>query len=258
MKLYWLNKSFINSTNKEISSFWLVSPKKIGTGSKGYVYHPSLDTDDDTIITKITNKKVAEIEINISKLIRNIDPTEKYFIYLKSAKKITKETIKQYPLIFKESQFKGKLNDLYMLNYHYGGISLAEFLYTEQPSLETMLLLSINILKGLILLSQNGICHHDINLSNILYDPSNSGHELRLIDFDKSKNNSCIFDIKDFIGIIRFQFLTRLNSNNIELKRDFMEWTMKQILLPPHIENINNWIIYNEYVEILKKYSIIN
>lgn len=111
-----------------------------------------------------------------------------------------------YPIDFEDqSEYKkskilnnngiNKDTELYQVVYDYAGIDLMndDIMGDESDTLtfDKLLRLSINALKGLQTLEQNGLIHNDIKMENLMYDEEHS--KINLIDFGVSQKTSNIY-----------------------------------------------------------------
>lgn len=167
----------------------------IGSGSYGYVFHPPINyhvRDNHKFVGKIVDYdnednicKYVECEIRHYEILRRIDPNFTFLIYpiltshllIKDVKSSTKHSLK----FLKSKANNSKIVQMIM---PYGGVSLNTFIQSCERhgmSFRRALCIVYDLLLGASLLQKNNICHQDIKLNNITYDPI-SGNA-RIIDF---------------------------------------------------------------------------
>ena len=160
----------------------------IGKGGYGCVFTPPLPCrrskskkliKKTKVVGKVMKKDDSEIELNIGTLVKAIPGYERYYIVLeedncdtKNFQKLRKEYFSNCPTIQSV-----KNNDLQQLLSKYGGRSLHSISIT--PSFDFMDSFR-HVLEGISKLNNQGICHLDIKLDNLLIDMNGT---VRIIDF---------------------------------------------------------------------------
>ena len=150
--------------------------------------------------SKKDNKKIGKVfddviimseELEQSKIISKIDPTQKYFIYgsesctidYKTLEKIEKDVHKC------ELPIKELGNNVPILKMPYGGVEIINYLLKNKCSYKEFLKIIINILNGIKLLNKNNLIHHDIKPNNILINK-----KAKLIDFGMTINCNNVYN----------------------------------------------------------------
>ena len=167
----------------------------IGSGSYGYVFHPPINyhvRDNHKYVGKVVDYdsednicKYVESEIRHYEVLRRIDPNFSFLIYpiltsqllIKDIKTSTKHSLKFL-------KTKPKNSKIVQMIMPYGGVSLNSYLHScgkSGLSFRRALSIVYDLLLGVALLQQNNICHQDIKLNNITYDPITGN--ARIIDF---------------------------------------------------------------------------
>jgi serine/threonine protein kinase len=167
--------------------------RKIGEGSYGCVIKPAVECEKPQ---KIAEKKPTN---RVSKIfVRDTDFDKEYQKVLIAAKVDPNGESMAYPheyCIKTEKQFKdaaavAKKNCkllqrqhaeyFYIMNMPYGGKRIDDYVKTHIPNMRDFLRILHPIVKGLKKLEDNGYCHQDIKLGNLLVTPSGDG---MIIDF---------------------------------------------------------------------------
>jgi serine/threonine protein kinase len=168
----------------------------IGEGGEGIVFCPNIINNRENRVSKVVRgRSRTKFEISSIDMIRPFE---------EKLNEIDREGIYHVPMInvkaFEEknkNKLNGPLKERFdathiIITYDYGGISLTDFLKRNESEFKiditkefykNLLLGFVNIFEGLIIFNQNGIFHHDLSPSNILFrkeDPKN----MRLIDFE--------------------------------------------------------------------------
>lgn len=175
----------------------------IGEGSYGCVLDPSIHckekpTDDfsyDDKVSKIMRGTDANNEMNEFKLMRQIDPSNKYHIkspHICSPKidQTVANELKQCKFI--DTKHVVANQDKYkLLVLQNGGMNLKQFANSElkkhlasgnvRHKLDLFWLEFYNLLKGIAHMYSNGLVHNDIKPQNVLYNPKSG--EMKFIDF---------------------------------------------------------------------------
>jgi serine/threonine protein kinase len=165
----------------------------IGEGGEGIVYCPNIINNHENRVSKVVrNSKInliPKIEFigPLEEKLNEIDPEGRYhvpMISIKSSEEINKNKL--------NGPLKKKFNETHLIiTYNYGGISLTDFLKKNESKFKiditkefykNLLLGFVNIFEGLIIFNQNGLFHHDLAPSNILFDKEDPKN-MRLIDF---------------------------------------------------------------------------
>jgi serine/threonine protein kinase len=183
----------------------------VDEGGYGCVFRPALPCKGQTrkrnAISKILTEENVEDEMRLLKVIKKLDPNQKYFIsYVTSceparAKKSDELSecghIREELSEMGEDVEKGDLvtevpDTMSMIVFPDGGVNLYTVAknpgkYLKGVSLGKFMESLAPLFKGLVLLDEKGISHFDIKMENILFD----GRKCRYIDFgfvDKTKN----------------------------------------------------------------------
>jgi serine/threonine protein kinase len=154
----------------------------IGKGTYGCVYKPSLPCTDpnfpsrDNYITKVGSKEELAIEMEKAEFVSRVDPEEKYFISkTESCSWPAGRTRETRALI--ASTCKHVYNEyepnLWAVNYVYGGQTLMNYCENAVKSnttlsFRTLMTGFIHLIRGLSLIHEDGIYHHDIKPLNIV------------------------------------------------------------------------------------------
>jgi|LakMenE18May11ns_1017448.scaffolds.fasta_scaffold9766455_2 serine/threonine protein kinase len=221
----------------------------IDRGSYGCVIKPNIKCDgtfgNNNITKFFFDKKEYISEKKNHEKIEKIDKRNSFIV-----KKITNCKILLTPKI------KSKILNLdlceltsdyvYQITYEYGGIDLFNLL-SEKYSILLKINLFVflqnfaNIFDGLSKINKNGLCHFDIKINNILYDP-----------------------IKNKFKIIDFGFLNNINKYNLFLYNRYLYFPNDTNILMSIINNNNFYkdlkyykLNTNKLVLILKKYIVI-
>ena len=168
----------------------------LGKGSYGCVIKPGIKKDnkideDTETITKLFYDKDAYLkEIEEDKIIKSFDSENKFTVKLKVYSKLNN----QLPIINKsvlhnkcKELFEKKDQDVYQIEYEYGGVDL-EALF-QQKNKEILKKINLhnffksfaNILYGINEMKKNGYSHFDIKIDNIVFNPKT--YKFCLIDF---------------------------------------------------------------------------
>lgn len=181
-----------------------MGPKKVGQGTYGCVYKPSLSCVDgsfdssDQYVSKLMNYSRAEDEENVMTRVDEIDPNDVF----------------HYPIVkFCQSGFKPKVctscdeddeecfatccNVKYtntLLIYEDGGHDLTRYIQTNlsQPkninNLPSFYLGLWRLFFGLFVMHNNDYYHLDIKPDNIIVKETSDSYDIRYIDFGIAKN----------------------------------------------------------------------
>jgi serine/threonine protein kinase len=183
----------------------------VDEGGYGCVFRPALPCKGQTrkrnAISKILTDENVEDEMRLLKVIKKLDPDQKYFIsYVTTcdpapAKRSDELSvcghIREELSEMGEDVEKGDLvtevpDTMSMIVFPDGGVSLYGLIKKPRKYLKGVTLVGFlkslePLFKGLVLLSERGISHFDIKMENILFD----GNKCRYIDFgflDRSSN----------------------------------------------------------------------
>lgn len=226
MKKIFIGKEDIKE-HKTIESY--EESKLIGQGTYGCVYRKPLECKNKQTINKNYGNpdylmKLAKVsslkkELEISKMLRKIDPLQEYFLYLSpkgcSVKPSLVDLSVKCHVLNREphEQYKG-----YILKY--GGVTLRSFLDTHRDEISIDLIWNWfnKLIKALVLLRILGIIHQDIKLDNLVV---NSKREIFLIDFGLSYKFDEKVDgsIKQFYSILPM-FYSVLYGENAKMVKD--------------------------------------
>jgi serine/threonine protein kinase len=218
----------------------------IGVGSYGCVIRPNLNCDGsfgkpNTISKFFFYEKDYLIEKDIQKKIDKIDKKHIFTIKTISSCKIklTHE--------IKENIYDLKLcdlttDDLYEINYEYGGIDLRK-LSPEFLRLDKF----INIFYGLSILNKNNLAHCDIKLDNILYDKDKN--RFNIIDFGYLKPIDEVY-LYDNITFFKDSKTHPLYPNEFNIIISYIHYKN----LEEYNLNTNEFLLLiDDYIEIIKK-----
>jgi hypothetical protein len=165
----------------------------IGEGGEGIVFYPNIINNRENRVSKLVRSRIINGISNIGSIrsfeekLNEIDQKGEYHVPMISVTNLEEKNINKLNEPLKE---KYNTTDI-IITYDYGGISLTDFLKRNESEFKiditkefykNLLLGFVNIFEGLIIFNQNGLFHHDLALSNILFrkeDPKN----MRLIDF---------------------------------------------------------------------------
>ena len=228
-------------------------PKKVGEGTYGCVYNPSLQCNSKSKkynyknrVSKVMTKQDALNEMKEYKNINKIKGLDKYaittpvkcepvydIILEKSLKECNNNKIKDsynYDKFFNKNE-----PSISLLLLENGGINLHDYMknvFHKQNLSEQKIFLTslIDIFKGLIFFRENNIIHRDIKLLNIVYNV-NTGKS-KYIDFGLMINRS--------------EFINNCKNSNEKLA---ISWSY----LPP--ENSCTWKKAFDFLNKCEKYK---
>jgi len=177
----------------------------IGQGGYGCVYRPPLqcgdrdDIDYEGKVSKLMPKKAAIEELDEFKAIDRIDPDRTFHLGKPDMCKPKESDIplfKNCPPLSKKNMPLSTSPEAYrLLVMPDGGMDLVKFFgekeftsyFQRYPTTGVRNFIDAveDLLVGLLAMQENGICHHDIKMPNvvILIDPDTGKLKLRLIDF---------------------------------------------------------------------------
>ena len=164
-----------------------LDPQLLGKGGYGCAFSPPLPCrkskvkkliKKQRIVGKIMKEDDAEIELNISTVIKGIPGYERYFIVqeedvcdTKNFKKIKQSYSSICPPISKLDD-----TDMIQLVSKYGGKSLNQIALTNFDFIKSLK----HVLEGVSKLNKQGVCHLDLKGDNMLVDIYGT---IRIIDF---------------------------------------------------------------------------
>jgi serine/threonine protein kinase len=179
-------------------------PRKIGEGTYGCVYEPSLECNETNIdynnkISKVLKDENAIEELNEYKKITSFDNNDN-FILGKPTKcsvkndNINKEAIRKCSK--SDILLEDNMENTSLLIMENGGLDLQKFADRIEKyygstnenikKMELFWVEAYRIILALEMLLKNGIIHHDIKPQNILY--SEKQNRINIIDFGLAKN----------------------------------------------------------------------
>lgn len=161
--------------------------KLLGKGGYGCSFYPALTcTDPAKNATKMVGKIFlypdgAKEELAQTHLVRQIDPTQKFFLYPKDSCTVAFQTYVKEGA--SSCKVKGASKEMLQLLMPHGGRTLEQFLKKTPlqsiPRIEMLRILQ-RIFYGIRILGENGIAHQDIKCPNIVL---NNRDGLKLIDW---------------------------------------------------------------------------
>lgn len=165
--------------------------KPVGEGSYGSVYRPPLKCinkkindryQNNNYVMKVSTEETIDNEIQMSNVLRKIDPYSKYFIYILHNKVMLDVNVSEINSHFVKNNPDKKFFGYYM---KYGGMDLNDYysLYKHKITIKLVWKWLNTLLEAIDLLQTNKILHLDIKTNNIVID---SNDDIRLIDFGLS------------------------------------------------------------------------
>lgn len=164
----------------------------IGSGSYGCAIKPGFSCSStnevvDKSISKLFSEEMAyKEEVEISKKIALLDKDNKFTLKMISNCQITPTYINANVTDINNCKIIENKAKIYQIVYEYGGMDLLKLfiqshIISAHPNLNIYDFFKkiTEILKGLEILSKNGLAHRDIKMDNILYN----GEKIILIDF---------------------------------------------------------------------------
>lgn len=172
----------------------MFKPQKIGQGTFGCVFKPSIKCKDETInyddkISKLMIDGDADDEMEKYIEINKIDKQNKYHLPPRTCVPDDSEEIKNYVLECKDGKnIVEKYNDYKLIVMKYGGPDLTHFFKEPMENtpknkdrINNFWINAVDLFKAVILFLENGLVHHDLKPDNIVYDESIDS--LKIIDF---------------------------------------------------------------------------
>jgi serine/threonine protein kinase len=178
--------------------------KLIGQGGYGCVFKPSIPCDitkdsDPKLVSKLLTDENAHLEMIELDRINEIDSEYKYHIKAEEICKYNPEYNKYVKNLEQCNVVqKNGLDELSLLQYKNGGISLYDFLQKKTNYLKnkyeviSMIQNLENLFFGLKEMNINGYGHFDIKTPNIVIDPDT--FKMNYIDFGLASDYSKVFE----------------------------------------------------------------
>lgn len=169
--------------------------KLLGTGTYGCVYKPPIsckylkkfDKKHENDVMKVVDTTIEAniLELEISEIIRDIDPKNNYFISFSGDGCLLDDDDELKSC----KAYKNAKKLIYIKGYYvkHGGVSLHSYLknmHKDDISVNILFEWIIHLTKGLKLLHDNNIVHLDIKTDNIVIDKDGNP---KFIDFGLSK-----------------------------------------------------------------------
>jgi len=165
---------------------------------------PADQIHDDRLIKIV---KTTSVELKISRIIRQIDPTEQHFIVLGDECPLSHEQLMKHT---NYADTHDKIRLLYKGYYvNYGGITLEKYFSSAPKTSLNARILNIlkQLTKSINILWENDIIHNDIKADNIVIDNNDI---VRIIDFGLSwfKSDKYMDDINYSVWYPWFMYIT--------------------------------------------------
>jgi serine/threonine protein kinase len=262
----------------------------LGEGSYGCTFLPAVNCQakegrsvnndgrqvrNEKKLTKVfwSNEDVED-EWKFAKLIRDVDPKQRYFIYPNERCTVAKKDILKQPNAMDCNNLRilsQKTVKLPVLQMKYGGVTLEKWVQMKRRKFVEFLPMLRHILVGIGKLHRKGYLHHDLKIDNILIDDNNVPH---IIDyslltplkgaFDSSVNTSLQSRYWLHPPEYRLQNFSKMTDVDGDLPRFVSKHVQNETDLyyfkiqPNDISTVNQFLLayfpYCEMYDITKKY----
>jgi serine/threonine protein kinase len=133
-------------------------------------------------LAKVFQKQASStIEWDVAKRLKSVDPKQQYFLFPFAKCQTSLAELTKDPQFHHCSYKNKKLKQYPMVIMKKGGTPLDSYMAYHKVSVQEFAKIILQVLKGIKMLNQHNLIHHDLKFDNILYNASTD--ETRIIDF---------------------------------------------------------------------------
>lgn len=232
------------------------------------------DAQEKKLTKVFWSDRDVEEEWKFAKILREVDPQQRYFIYPREKCNVSKREVLKQANALQCSNLRHVTNlnrKLPVLQMKYGGMTLEKWVQKEKRTISEFLPILKHILLGIQKLHKKGYLHHDLKIDNILIDADGTPH---IIDYSLLTPLTGAFD-SSVNGVLnnrywlhppeyRLQDFYKMSDPNMELPSYVSKHVQAESDLyyfkiqPNDLSTVNQFLLayfpYCEMYDIIKQY----